>query len=115
MTDISTTALNTRAQALNTNPVVITEVRDIELAIQAAGVAGLLATTVSTTHMTLPTSTGSPGPAEAYFNVWQNLATDRVAQLQMTTVMAYFTNNGYSMTRTLNTATNNTFKWTIQW
>jgi hypothetical protein len=116
MSSIATTAQESRTQALNTNPVIINEVRAVEDAIQAAVVAGQLQVTVSNSPMTTPTSDpNNPGPAEAFFQVWQSLTTDRLAQLQMSTVISYFTDNGYSMTQTVNTTTNNTFVWSIQW
>ena len=99
------TAAQARSKAQN-DIVIFNEVRDIELAILNATAAGNYETTVSTTTMT----TGNE-----YFNVWQGSTTNRAKEKQMSTVMQYFTDLGYTIERKTNAATGNTLKWTIYW
>lgn len=112
--DIFMNARDARAQAIS-SATTITEVRAIELAILAAVEANQLSVVVGNTPMTTPAAAPDTGPAEAYFRVWQNINADRAMQAQMDTVIRYFTDYGYSITRLINTETNATFVWSVQW
>lgn len=55
-----------------------------------------------------------------YFNAWQNLILSnpqlsRPYSERMATIIAYFTNLGYTITQMTNPATNNTFQWFVMW
>ena len=58
--------------------------------------------------------------ASDYFAVWQNMPASNTNltapyQDQMTTVINYFTNLGYTINRVTNTNTSNTFNWQVNW
>ena len=62
----------------------------------------------------------SYSPSQDYFLVWKNQTPSdsklsRPMQDQMTEVVNYFTNIGYTITRTTNPATNNTLAWSLRW
>lgn len=85
---------------------VLIETHNIETAIELAVATGLLEATVSFTPMATNT---------LYYQVWQNLLTDRAKSAQMAAVIQYFTDLGYTIVQKLNTTTNNTFFWDILW
>lgn len=65
------------------------------------------------------TLSGYPASRD-YYQVWQNGQTinpDQTAPYadNMLTVINYFTNLGYVITRQTNPATNNTFQWNVKW
>lgn len=53
--------------------------------------------------------------ATDYWNVWMTYTQDLKLQTQMDNVVKYFTDLGYNIVQKLNTTTNNTFYWYIQW
>ena len=55
-----------------------------------------------------------------YYAAWQGTTLSNPQLLspyndQMNTVIAYFTNLGYTINRIINTSTNNTLSWSVQW
>lgn len=85
------------------------EIRTIERAILVACYDGVLSTTISDTMMT----SGETGLT--YFSVWQGLTDSREITLNQETVLKYFTDAGYSISRKVNPTTQNTFMWVILW
>ena len=108
-TTIFPTASTLRAQK-QTSTTVHSEVLLLENDVLAASEAGNLTVTISDSNFTIPGST-----AQVYYNVWKDLSTDAVKELEMNTVISYFTDKGYSINRITNTVTNNTFSWVISW
>lgn len=53
--------------------------------------------------------------ARLYNQVWQGARTDRAKDLQMSAIVTYFTDLGYSITRKTNRSTGDTFKWIVYW
>lgn len=53
--------------------------------------------------------------ARLYNQVWQGARTDRAKDLQMSAIVTYFTDLGYSITRKTNRSTGDTFKWVVYW
>lgn len=53
--------------------------------------------------------------ARLYNLVWQGSRTDRAKDLQMSEIVKYFTDLGYSITRKINRSTGDTFKWIVYW
>jgi len=64
---------------------------------------------------TMTDSTPTTSVSEKYFNTWQGTIVDRALKNQMDQVVKHFTNLGYKIERTTNTATNTTFQWHIYW
>lgn len=89
------------------------EVRDIEEAILTAIVAGSYNVDVVDTIMT-STTTGVV-TARLYFTAWQGITPDRAKEIQMNSVITYFTDLGYTIERKTNALTGDTFKWTVLW
>ena len=102
---IMLTAAQARNKAQN-DLVIFNEVRDIELAILSACAAGSYEITLTDTTMTT---------AATYYNVWRGNASDRAKDKQMSTIVQYFTDLGYTIDRKTNPTTGNTFNWTIYW
>ena len=50
-----------------------------------------------------------------YYQVWQGTETNKAIMLQMNSVMTYFSNLGYTISRITNPATGSTFQWKICW
>jgi hypothetical protein len=50
-----------------------------------------------------------------YWQVWAGAATDKAIDIQLNTVMSYFTNLGYTVVIQSNPTTNNTIQWKICW
>ena len=50
-----------------------------------------------------------------YYDVWSDITQDRKKQDQMTSIVSYFEKFGYNIIRRLNSATNNTIVWEINW
>lgn len=50
-----------------------------------------------------------------YYQVWQGTQTNKPIQLQMNSVITYFTNLGYTISQITNPATGTTFEWVICW
>ena len=105
-------ASQARAKAQN-DLVIFHEVRTIELAILTAVAAGNYQTEVTSTAMT-DTGTGH-ATATAYYNSWQGITSDRSKEVQMASVLAYFSNLGYNIERRTNASTGDTFKWLVYW
>lgn len=50
-----------------------------------------------------------------YWQVWAGVATNKAIQMQMSTVLSYFTSLGYTVSILSNPSTNNTIMWRICW
>jgi hypothetical protein len=101
-----------RSKAQN-DLVIFKEVRNIEEAILTAIAAGSYSVDVTNTLMT-STTTGVE-TARLYFTAWQGITPDRSKEIQMNTVITYFTDFGYTIERKTNALTGDTFKWTVLW
>lgn len=99
------TATEARSKAQN-DLVIFNEVRDIELAILSASADGAYEITVDTSTMTT---------SATYANVWKGLISDRAKEIQMSTVIKYFTDLGYSIERKTNSISGTTFVWQVYW
>ena len=61
-------------------------------------------------------TTTATAVSKIYYNVWQNTATNTTYKQQMSEVITYFTNIGYTIIRQKNAdTTNTTFKWHVTW
>lgn len=65
--------------------------------------------------LTAQTYTASNPDSVAYYNVWSGTTADRAKSDQMTQVITYFQNLGYSIERLKNTTTNKNLKWVISY
>jgi hypothetical protein len=129
------TAKQARAKTLN-DLIIFNEVRDIEEAILRAASEGEFSSVVLTgTMMTgLIADTGSTESLDAfvttprfelaandgassqvYYNIWQGTMSHRAKEVQMNTVVQYFTDLGYQIERRTNATTGYTFKWVVYW
>jgi hypothetical protein len=133
------TAAQARAKARN-DWIIYNEIRAIERAILMAVGTGssesYVGVVLTNTHMTgeTPDAISSEGNgiliteadiplegeetqtvAREYLQVWQGSRTDRAKDLQMSEIVKYFTDLGYSITRKVNRSTGDTFKWIIYW
>lgn len=111
-TSIMLTATQARAKAQN-DLIIFNEIRTIELAILTAIAAGQYEIDVTGTTMT-DTTTGL-ATAIQYYNSWQGIMSDRAKDIQMSSVLSYFSNLGYNIDRRTNATTGNTFKWLVYW
>ena len=102
---IMLTAAQARSKAQN-DLVIFNEVRSIELAILTASAAGSYDKTLSTTTMTT---------SAIYANVWKGVVADRAKEIQMATIIKYFTDLGYNIERRSNPTTGTTFNWQVYW
>lgn len=102
---IMLTATQARSKAQN-DLVIFNEVRNIELAILTASAAGSYDITLDSTTMTT---------SAVYCNVWKGVTPDRAKEVQMATVVKYFTDLGYSIERRTNSITGTTFDWIVYW
>ena len=102
---IMLTATQARSKAQN-DLVIFNEVRSIELAILTASAAGAYSITLSTTTMTT---------SATYANVWKGVVADRAKEIQMASIIKYFTDLGYSIERRSNPITGTTFDWQVYW
>ena len=105
MKNVMLTATEARAKAQN-DVTIFTEIRNIEDAVLSAISSGDYSVDVTDTVMTLSVT---------YCNVWQGVIDDRAKYIQMSQVVTYFTDLGYSIERRKNADTGNTFKWIISW
>jgi len=105
MKNVMLTATEARSKAQN-DLVIFNEVRDIELAILTASAAGSYNVTLDSTTMSI---------SATYCNVWKGVIPDRAKEIQMSTVVKYFTDLGYSIERRTNSTTGTTFDWVIYW
>jgi hypothetical protein len=106
------TANQAKAKASN-DLLVFHEVRDIEEAILTAAAAGAYSVSLSSTSMT-DTGDGIAN-ARLYFAVWTGSLDDRAKYRQMSTVIQYFADLGYSIERRTNPLSGDTFSWHIYW
>ena len=105
MKNVMLTATEARAKAQN-DVTIFTEIRNIEDAVLSAISSGNYGAQVTNTTMTLSVT---------YCNVWQGVTEDRAKFIQMSQVVTYFTDLGYSIERRTNSSTGNTFKWIVSW
>lgn len=113
MKNVMLTATEARAKSQN-DSIIFNEIRDIEDAILDSVAGGLYDATVSGTTMTA-TSQESIATARIYFNTWQGSVDDRAKFIQMSKVVTYFTDLGYSIERRTNPTTGDTFNWIVSW
>lgn len=99
------TASEARNKAQN-DLTIFNEVRDIELEILTACANGNYNVTLDSTTMTTSVT---------YANVWKGVISDRSKEIQMSSVIKYFTDLGYSIERRSNTTTGTTFDWQVYW
>ena len=102
-----------RSKAQN-DLVIFKEVRDIEEAILTAIVAGSYNVDVVDSTMT-STSVTDVVTSRLYLTAWQGITPDRAKEIQMNSVITYFTDLGYTIERKTNAQTGDTFKWTVLW
>ena len=102
---IMLTAAQARSKAQN-DLTIFNEVRSIESAILTASAAGSYNITLSTTTMTT---------SATYANVWKGVVADRAKEIQMASIIKYFTDLGYSIERRSNPTTGTTFDWQVSW
>ena len=102
---IMLTAAQARSKAQN-DLVIFNEVRSIESAILTASAAGSYNITLSTTTMTT---------SATYANVWKGVVADRAKEIQMASIIKYFTDLGYNIERRSNPTTGTTFDWQVYW
>ena len=105
MKNVMLTASEARSKAQN-DLIIFNEVRNIELEILTASADGDYEITVDTTTMTI---------SAIYANVWKGVIADRAKEVQMATIIKYFTDLGYSIERRSNPTTGTTFDWQIYW
>ena len=105
MKNVMLTASEARSKAQN-DLIIFNEVRNIELAILTASADGDYEITIDTTTMTT---------SAMYANVWKGVIADRAKEVQMATIIKYFTDLGYSIERRSNPTTGTTFDWQIYW
>jgi hypothetical protein len=102
---IMLTATQARSKAQN-DLVIFNEVRAIELAILTASAAGSYDITLATTTMST---------SVLYANVWKGVISDRAKEIQMSSIIKYFTDLGYNVERRSNPVTGTTFDWQVYW
>ena len=105
MKNVMLTATEARSKAQN-DLIIFNEVRNIELAILTASADGDYEITIDTTTMTT---------SAMYANVWKGVIADRAKEIQMSTIIKYFTDLGYSIERRSNPTTGTTFDWQVFW
>jgi hypothetical protein len=105
MASVMLTASQARSKAQN-DLVIFNEVRDIELSILTASADGSYETTIDDSLMTI---------SATYANVWKGVVPDRSKEVQMASVIKYFTDLGYNIERRANTTTGTTFDWKVYW
>lgn len=109
------TATEARAKSQN-DSVIFNEVRDIEDAILTSVNAGTYDAEIVGTTMTAITGTPEAvALAKVYYNTWQGTADDRAKFIQMSKVITYFTDLGFSIERRTNATSGDTFKWIVSW
>ncbi len=113
MKNVMLTATEARAKSQN-DSVIFNEIRDIEDAILQSVAEGLYDATVNETTMTATDANGV-GLARVYFNTWQGAIDDRAKFIQMSKIITYFTDLGYSIERRTNNLTGSTFNWIVSW
>lgn len=117
MKNVMLTATEARAKSQN-DTVIYNEIRDIEQSILSAIDEGAYDASITGTTMTATSTVGSPSPrsiAILYYNTWQGAIDDRAKYIQMSQVVTYFTDLGYSIERRTNATTGDTFKWLVSW
>jgi len=115
MSRLMLTAGEARTKALQ-DLIVLREVRDLEEFILIESAAGGYQVIVSTTT-TMAKNAADTGYALAaeYYDVWVGASDDRGKALQMSKVVQYFTDLGYTVDRQTNSTTQTTFQWVISW
>lgn len=115
MSRVMLTASEARLKALQ-DIYVLREIRDLEEAVLFAAADGAVEVTVSTTSTMAknPTDTGY-ALATQYYNTWTGVNDDRQKTLQMTKVIQYFSDLGYTIDRQVNSTSQTTFQWVIAW
>lgn len=115
MSRVMLTAAEARLKALQ-DIYVLREIRDLEEAIIFASAEGRVDVTVQ------QTSTMAKNPtddgfilANEYYNTWTGSRDDRQKHLQMTKVIQYFKDLGYTIERQTNPTGENTFQWVVAW
>ena len=105
MKNVMLTASEARSKSQN-DLVIFNEVRDVELAILTASADGYYEITIEDSAMTI---------SATYANVWKGVVNDRAKEIQMASVIKYFTDLGYSIERKINSTSGTTFVWQVYW
>jgi hypothetical protein len=102
-----------RAKA-DSDLVIFHEVRDIEEAILTAISIGQFQIILNSTRMT-STLQNDIATSRLYYSTWVGAASDRARERQMSSVIQYFFDLGYSIERRTNNVTGDTFNWHVYW
>lgn len=105
-----TNAGESRNRARN-NPLLVQETAIIDAAITLAVEDGALVVEIANSFMTEPNTL----EAQDYYRAWKRLNLNETLADQMNTVIRYYQDRGYKITRTTNNQTLNTFKWIVRW
>ena len=115
MSRIFYTATEARSQALQ-DLVILNEVRDLEIAIvTATGTGSVEVEVVTTTTMAALSTDANFVSASEYYDTLQGTRDDRQKSLQISKVINYYEDLGYTIDPITNLSTNTTFKWRISW
>jgi len=115
MSRIFYTATEARSQALQ-DLVILKEVRDLEIAIVTATNSGLVdVDVITTTTMAALTTDANYTLATEYYDTLRGTREDRQKSLQISKVIKYFEDLGYTIDPITNQSTDATFKWRIAW
>lgn len=115
MSRVMLTAAEARVKSLQ-DLYVIREIRDIEEQIIIALGEGAVEVTIQTTS-TMAKNSGDTGYSVAaeYYDTWTSSRNDRQKSLQMSKVIQYFTDLGYTIDRVTNPVSQTTFQWVVAW
>jgi len=115
MSRVMLTASEARSKSLQ-DIYVLREIRDLEEEVILAAAAGEIEVTItSTSSMAKNTSEVGYLLATEYFNTWNGTRDDRQKSLQMSKIIQYFSDLGYTIERQINPGTQTTFQWILAW
>lgn len=115
MSRVMLTAAEARLKSLQ-DIYVLREIRDLEEAVLLGAASGNVEVIVTTTS-TMAKNTSDSGYvlATEYFNAWNGTRDDRQKTLQMSKIVQYFSDLGYTIERQINPGTQTTFQWVLAW
>ena len=115
MSRVMLTASEARLKSLQ-DIYVLREIRDLEEHVILAAAAGKVDVIItSTSTMAKTTSEAGYVLATDYFNAWNGTRDDRQKILQMSKIIQYFSDLGYTIERQINPGTQTTFQWVLAW
>ena len=115
MSRVMLTASEARLKSLQ-DIYVLREIRDLEEHVILAAAAGKVEVTItSTSTMAKTISEAGYALATDYFNAWNGTRDDRQKILQMSKIIQYFSDLGYTIERQINPGTQTTFQWILAW